>query len=306
MFAQPLRTPLLSSQHPTSLLHLGLSEPSRGTREPGEQEVSADTMQGVHWLIVCIVLVLGSAIWLLQPSGALLQMIEGFAARGIPAVDFSSLRGSAGLADSHSALAAAVFADPPALLKSGLLVLHVFGLVIGLGPAILIDLYFTRFLYRHQANSEAIRLLEIGSRLVGLGILLLWISGAGFLLHYWWFDPSKLANPKIWAKVSIVILLTANGIYIHTVLKPALTKARECPLLRGATPLRAMQFLVPAVVSFSAWVFAACLGLIRELNFAISSDRLIWAYIAALSAMLAAATLIHSMKRASQVGRFSV
>ena len=40
------------------------------------------------------------------------------------------------------------------------------------------------------------------------GLLILWLTGLGFLWLYWQFEPELLGNPKIWAKVVIVMVLT--------------------------------------------------------------------------------------------------
>ena len=103
----------------------------------------------------------------------------------------------------------------PAWIGTGLRVVHIFGLVLGVGAATLLDLIIARFILMRGITSEHVYVVDFSSRIVTIGLALLWISGIGFLVHYGVFNPAKLQNPKIWAKIAIVALLSANGLLVH-------------------------------------------------------------------------------------------
>lgn len=291
---------------PTSLLHIGLTGTPATTVKPSTAFKSGSSAIKLLALIACLTLLFAGAIALLQPDGAAAGAIQKAAdGRSFISLVDTPLRGTAVPVISTDGTSTSVTSHPPTMVKSSLLLLHVAGLVAGLGSAFLIDLYFLRYFYRHCVGPEAVSLLTLGGWLVAFGLLLLWISGIGFLAFYWLYDPSKLANPKIWAKVTVVLALTINGFYIHTVLQPLFRRFTGRPLLLGAPPGDALVLLIPGILSASAWLFAMSLGLIRELNFTISSERLIWAYIALFAAMLAAALLFHSLQRSPNSKRAS-
>ena len=84
--------------------------------------------------------------------------------------------------------------DSVLMLKTGLRVLHFVGLVLGLGAATLLDLIILRFLAKQLVSGDLCHIIEFSSKVVTMGLMLLWLSGLGFLLHYGLFDPSKLGN----------------------------------------------------------------------------------------------------------------
>ncbi|MGB7286661.1 MAG: hypothetical protein WBC71_07010, partial [Salaquimonas sp.] len=96
-----------------------------------------------------------------------------------------------------------------------LLILHVAGLVAGLGGTLFLDLYLLRYLYHRPLTLHVFELLEFGGKIVSMGLVTLWISGIGFLFYYWAQVPENLSNPKIWAKLSVVCILSLNGLAIH-------------------------------------------------------------------------------------------
>ena len=80
-------------------------------------------------------------------------------------------------------------------------------LVLGFGGAVFLDLTLSRY----RQSAELVANVDWISRFVALGLLMLWISGFGFLLLYLATEPEKVLNPKIWAKTVIVGILTVNG-----------------------------------------------------------------------------------------------
>lgn len=141
-------------------------------------------------------------------------------------------------------------ADPLALLRMLLLFAHVLA-VIAAGAAIAFGDYA---LFAHPRVDGV--LLQRAGAAVSVALLALWLSGAAIIWLDTGFDPARLADsPKLLAKLSVVTLLTLNGIALHRVAFRRL--ARPGPLPAPALYLPAML----GAVSLVSWLFAAFIGL---------------------------------------------
>lgn len=174
-----------------------------------------------------------------------------------------------------------------------LLVLHVLGLTIGFGSALFLDFFLLRRLYAQPVSQATVETMAYGERLAAVGLALLWVSGLGFLLLYHLTDPAKLDNPKLWAKLAIVCLLTLNGILIHTVVSPRLAERMGRPLLKGLPVAEAIVPLVAAAISGVSWAMAAMLGLLRELNGIAPGGLILLVYLGLVTIAFCAALSLH-------------
>lgn len=177
--------------------------------------------------------------------------------------------------------------------RTALLLLHLFGVVLGFGTALFLDFYLLRHLYWRPVTQSTLELIAFGERLVTVGLMILWFSGLSFLALYYADMPDKLANPKLWAKIAIVCLLTLNGLAIHTVVKPRSHARLGRPILAGETLTRAFPLLAIAGISVSSWLMAFTLGTVRELNFVVPGWLVFAVYGAVLVAAIAAACGLH-------------
>jgi hypothetical protein len=160
----------------------------------------------------------------------------------------------------------AFFADPAAALKSGLVTLHLLGLVLGLGAATVLDLVIVRFLIRNRVTGDYWNMIEFCSKVVTAGLILLWLSGLGFLIHYGAFDPSKLMNQKVWAKIAIVVILTLNGAFIHGAVLPLVRQRIGRGLFDGLPPRQQSLLLASGAVSATSWYVPLILGAVPQFN----------------------------------------
>jgi hypothetical protein len=174
--------------------------------------------------------------------------------------------------------------DAALALKSGLRVMHFIGLVLGLGAATLLDLIILRFLVTKWVSGENCQIVEFSSRIVTVGLVLLWVSGLGFLLHYGLLEPAKLGNQKIWAKVAVVGILTLNGTFIHRSVLPLVRASIGRGLFEGLSGRQRALLLASGVVSGTSWYVPLLLGSIPQLNFVVPA----WVILAAYGAMLLA------------------
>jgi hypothetical protein len=169
-------------------------------------------------------------------------------------------------------------ADPAAWIRTGLRVVHFCGLVLGVGAATLLDLIIARFVLMRGISKEHIHVIDFSSKIVTVGLSLLWISGIGFLFYYGFFDPPKLQNPKIWAKIAIVAVLSINGILVHFFVLPRIRNQVGKRLLDGLSQFHCSLLLLAGTVSAISWYVPLMLGAIPQLNFVVPAEAILVSY----------------------------
>jgi hypothetical protein len=138
-------------------------------------------------------------------------------------------------------------------LVTVMLVVHVIGLVIGLGAVLLVDWYGLVWMAGLRSLSECLRLAQAAHPLIWLGLILLLASGVGL--------TPDVGSPATWIKQVLVLTLLNNGVALRT-------HARRLSQVSTARNLRALprtvrvQLLSTVAVSQAAWWGAAVLGFI--------------------------------------------
>lgn len=182
----------------------------------------------------------------------------------------------------------------PTFFKGGIRIVHFIGLALGLGTATFLDLMIMRFMLRNKIRRSHAEAFEFGTKVVTAGLVMLWISGLGFLVYYWGFDPEKLSNPKIWAKLCIVGVLTANAVYLHKLVLPIVQLQVSKTLFGGLTLGQRLQMVIGGTTSVTAWYVPVALATIPQFNHSIAAQHL-WAIFCALLILanaLSAGTLL--------------
>lgn len=177
--------------------------------------------------------------------------------------------------------------DPVAALKTGLRILHFIGLALGLGAATVLDLMIVRFFIKGKVTPEHWAVFHFGSKIVNWGLILLWVTGLGFLTYYGFFEPIKLGNEKIWAKIAIVAVLTVNGAFIHAVILPKVKMQIGRSLMEGMSKRQRSTFLISGAISATSWYVPLMLGALPQLNFVVPMTVILMAYGLLLAAAIA-------------------
>lgn len=171
-----------------------------------------------------------------------------------------------------------VLLSDPAWIGTGLRVVHLCGLVLGVGAATLLDLIIARFVLMRGISFEHVYVVDFSSKIVTIGLVLLWISGIGFLVHYGIFEPAKLQNPKIWAKIAIVAVLSVNGLLVHYFVLPRIRNQVGKRLLDGLSPFNCSLVLLAGTVSVISWYVPLILGAIPQLNYVVPAEVILSSY----------------------------
>ncbi|WP_020683619.1 hypothetical protein [Marinobacterium rhizophilum] len=163
-------------------------------------------------------------------------------------------------------------------LKTLIKITHLLGLALGVGGALLLDLIILNFFHRRSITEEKFDILRQSTRVVSLGLGLLWVSGAGYLLHYLAYFEQGLHNPKVWAKVIIVAILTLNGMLIHHLILPHIQARIGKTLFHDCSLRRQITMLSASAVSIVSWLTPMALGACKEMNFSVHWSQILLAY----------------------------
>ncbi len=169
--------------------------------------------------------------------------------------------------------------DPLTTLKTSLRFSHFIGLALGLGGATLLDLMMLRFCLKGQIQPETFSIFEFSSKIISIGLRILWITGLGFLLFYALFDVAKFYNPKVHAKLVIVMILSVNGIFIHSFILPTIRAQIGRALFDGFGPLKRGIFITSGAISAVSWYVPVALGAFSQFNNTVSAVTILSAYL---------------------------
>jgi hypothetical protein len=175
--------------------------------------------------------------------------------------------------------------DSVLALKNATRFLHFIGLAVGLGAATVLDLMLMRFFVRGRISEESWAIVNFGARIVHAGLILLWITGIAFIVQYALFEPVKLTNEKIWAKLAIVSILTVNGSFIHSIVLPRIKARIGRSLFDGVSRWQKSAFIVSGAVSAASWYAPVALGAFSQLNFVVPAVTILALYALLLLAM---------------------
>lgn len=169
------------------------------------------------------------------------------------------------------------------LLKTMLIAGHLVGLAFGVGGALTLDTIAFRYFFLDRITVEKLILFRFIARLVTVGLVILWVTGLGFLWIYWQYQPELLVNQKVWAKLVIVVVLTINGHFLHHRVFPIMDRNLGHHLFYKVTvDEKAMMFSLSSI-SIISWGFPLVLGIARSLNFNASIENILAFYFLMLS-----------------------
>lgn len=163
-------------------------------------------------------------------------------------------------------------------LHAGLLTMHMLGLALGLGGALMLDLYACQFLVRRKIGTSAVEIFAQLSVLVAVGLGLLWISGAALLVRAVSLDPGALADPRIWAKLSIVFILTLNGIVLHRKVFPRIATQVGRRLFDAMSRRERCACASAGAISSVSWLFPMLFACVERCHSMASSAQLFGIY----------------------------
>lgn len=163
------------------------------------------------------------------------------------------------------------------LLRLGVVYVHLVACCVAIGLVLTSDIAMVRDLWKRKSFTEHdLAHMESLQRSVVWALIGLWVTGTAIIgIDYLGKGTEYFMNPKLHAKVIIVVLLTYNGVLLHNLVLPALKKAGS--LLELGFSAR-MLALFCGSLSAVSWMYAAMLGVGRPLAWKYSLTELLMAY----------------------------
>lgn len=163
------------------------------------------------------------------------------------------------------------------LLRLMIVYPHLIACCVAIGLVLMNDIAMVKNFFTGEDTSHYNdnRLSEL-QKPVSLALIALWITGIAIIS----LDASVkgctyFLNPKLQAKVGIVMLLTLNGLVLHSTVMPAMQKAGSLLNLPFGQRLYA---IFTGVVSGVSWLYAALLGMGHSLSWKYSLLEILAAY----------------------------
>ncbi|MET0540758.1 MAG: hypothetical protein ABWZ88_03300 [Variovorax sp.] len=161
--------------------------------------------------------------------------------------------------------------------RMGVVFAHLIACCIAMGLVLTSDIAMVRQLYKGDPTDRIdMQRMKALQSTVSAALIALWATGLMLValdtaVRGW----DYFANPKLQAKILIVVLLTLNGLVLHRYVLPWMQNVGT--LLR-LPPRQAVFATFSGAVSGASWLYAALLGVGRPLSWKYSLFELLAAY----------------------------
>lgn len=159
-------------------------------------------------------------------------------------------------------------------MKTFVIYIHLIATCIAVGTLLVKDIELLVLRGRPLFPREKGGLMH-AANVIFLSLCALWISGLALVVFGVLENPDYLANEKLWAKVTVVCLLTLNGFLLHFYSFPRVVSNQGVVGLPGAEQAVVM---FSGAMSTSSWLFACFLGIARPLNFSVPYEQVMLGY----------------------------
>lgn len=147
-------------------------------------------------------------------------------------------------------------------MKTFLVYIHLIAACIAVGILLIQDLALSKLRGRPM-KADAIIGLQKSGGIIFVTLVILWVTGLGLVVQGFLDNPAYLMNQKLWAKFTVVSILTLNGLFLHYYSFPRLTSAKG---FIGQGLSEQLLVVVTAVISAVSWLYACYLGIARPWN----------------------------------------
>lgn len=180
-------------------------------------------------------------------------------------------------------------------MKTLIVYAHLLSACVAIGILLMQDIALAKT--RGKAlTSLAIKDLARAAEIMFVALVVLWMSGLTLVLLGYLENPAQyLMNEKLWAKFTVVSVLTLNGIALHYFSFPRVTCAGGFLSVPGFEQI--LVALTGAISSVS-WLFACYLGIARPWNYTVDFSYIMFIYVGLITcAFIVAGEVLRSMRR---------
>jgi hypothetical protein len=149
--------------------------------------------------------------------------------------------------------------------KTVFIIFHLIGVTLGAGGAYISDMMFFSSVKDKRITDTEIRFLRLGSRAVWIGLTILFISGAFLFMTN---PEGYMTSTKFLSKMTIVVLITINGVIFHIAHMPIIEKFKNVNLITSDEFAKKKKFLISSgAISLISWTWALSLGAIKSIPY---------------------------------------
>lgn len=178
-----------------------------------------------------------------------------------------------------------------------LIIVHLIGLALGVGGASVTDVLVMTAIKNNKLTSSQYDFIAIVSKVVTIGLALLIASGVGFVIYYSMVGPELLRNPKLMAKLTVVLIIAVNALVLHGATMPVLWSLRDKVLIDDVFRSKLTLFFTAGAISVTSWYTALFLGVWKNPGFTFNYVTIISIY---------AVLLVGGIIFSNIVGRFMI
>ena len=181
------------------------------------------------------------------------------------------------------------------IMKTLIVYAHLLAACVAVGILLMQDLALAKT--RGKAlSTTAIKDLTKSADIMFMALIVLWISGLALVLLGYLDNPAQyLMNEKLWAKFTVVAVLTLNGIALHYFSFPRVTCAKGLLSISG---IEQILVVLTGAVSSVSWLFACYLGIARPWNYTAEYSYVMLIYSGLITcAIIVAGETLRSLRR---------
>lgn len=148
-------------------------------------------------------------------------------------------------------------------MKTLIIYAHLLAACVAIGILLIQDMAIIRSRGASLSNSAINELIK-SARIVSVALISLWVTGILLVVIGYFENPQQyLLNQKLWAKFTIVFILTINGIFLHFYSFPRVTGIYG---LLNLSVVEQVLVTLSGAISSVSWLFACYLGVARPWN----------------------------------------
>ncbi|WP_039916351.1 hypothetical protein [Cellvibrio mixtus] len=181
------------------------------------------------------------------------------------------------------------------MLKTLIVYAHLLAACVAIGILLIQDLALAKS-KGARLSETAIRELTKSADIMFMALVVLWISGLALVLVGYIDNPQQyLFNEKLWAKFTVVSVLTLNGIALHYFSFPRMISSRG---LLGQPAIEQILMALTGAISTVSWLFACYLGIARNWNYTVDYSFVMFIYSGLLiCAFIVAGEVLRGMRK---------
>lgn len=179
-------------------------------------------------------------------------------------------------------------------MKTLIVYAHLLAACVAVGILLLQDLSLAKTRGK-PLSTIAIEELRKAADIMFIALVILWVSGLTLVVMGYLENPAQyLMNPKLWAKFTVVSILTLNGFLLHYFSFPRVVSHTG---LLGRSPLEQSLIAITGAISSTSWLFACFLGIARLWNYTTQYEFVMLVYAALiLGAIIVACNVVRSLR----------